>query len=223
MHKAIDIINGGADNWFDKTNMLDKGLDVEAMKRVQLLYGVGKDIEFHNFDKELQNEIVQGYNDVLQSYNSWKVATVPETKEHFKTETEKLYNVLYENDTFKKEIQRKINGQENTMKTELNVIANDLNLQKFKIGSSFIPFNLIAQLHKGERVLTEMQNKEYTENLISGKNTANIIELSVKDIVSAIQNQTSDIINYLRQLSLNTVSNNLSLNMSAEMGNTRIV
>ena len=221
--EAIDIINGGADNWFDKTNMLDKGLDVEAMKRVQLLYGVGKDIEFHNFDKELQNEIVQGYNDVLQSYNSWKVATVPETKEHFKTETEKLYNVLYENDTFKKEIQRKINGQENTMKTELNVIANDLNLQKFKIGSSFIPFNLIAQLHKGERVLTEMQNKEYTENLISGKNTANIIELSVKDIVSAIQNQTSDIINYLRQLSLNTVSNNLSLNMSAEMGNTRIV
>ncbi len=95
-------------------------------------------------------------------------------------------------------------------------------LKGFAIGSTFIPNDMIALLHKGERVLTENQNKEYTEKNLVGNNSG-IIQESIHDIVTAIQQQTSDIISFIRELSFNQSSTSRALNMSPVMGNTRVV
>lgn len=99
--------------------------------------------------------------------------------------------------------------------------ASIMGIKEFKLGSSYIPNDMIAMVHKGERVLTENQNKDYTEQLISGENK-NIIQLGVQDIVNAISQQTRDIIHYLNELSLNN-SMSHDVNMSPAMGNTRVV
>ena len=67
-------------------------------------------------------------------------------------------------------------------------------LKGFKIGSTYIQYDQIAQLHKGERVLTQAQNAQYTEELINS-NSSGVIQAGVQDIVAAIQQQTKDIIN----------------------------
>lgn len=94
-------------------------------------------------------------------------------------------------------------------------------LKGYKIGSSFIAYDQIAQLHKGERVLTENQNKEYTQELISGDSKSSIIQMGVQDIVIAIKNQTNEILDYLSLHSGDNTSNS-SLNMFPSMGNTKV-
>lgn len=98
-------------------------------------------------------------------------------------------------------------------------------LKGFKAGTSFVPYdNMIAELHYGERVLTNPENKEYTENQLSGNNGISTIQIGLQDIVSAIQQQTSDIITYLQSMNSMSSMNGLSnLNMSATMGATRVV
>ena len=100
---------------------------------------------------------------------------------------------------------------------------NEINLNEYRIGSTSIPYDMIAEVHANERVLTDNQNKEYTEQLITGKTTTNIIELGLQDVVNAISKQTQDIISYLNQLSFNNRPNTSSVNMLSEMGNTRVI
>lgn len=110
---------------------------------------------------------------------------------------------------------------------EINDILKDYpnSLKGFKAGTSFVPYdNMIAELHYGERVLTNPENKEYTENQLSGNNGISTIQIGLQDIVSAIQQQTTDIITYLQSMnSMSSMSGLSNLNMSATMGATRVV
>ena len=95
-------------------------------------------------------------------------------------------------------------------------------LKGFKTGSSYIPYDMIAQLHAGERVLTANQNKEYTEELTTGNKS--IIVNSIQDIVTAIQNQTKTIIDYLSTMNFNSIDMSVTkkINMHSSMGNTKV-
>ena len=93
-------------------------------------------------------------------------------------------------------------------------------LKGFKVGSSYIPYDMIAQLHAGERVLTANQNKEYTQELQTGNGS--IIVNSIQDVVSAIQNQTKTIIDYLSTMNFNNSSGFKKLSMLPSMGNTKV-
>ena len=75
--------------------------------------------------------------------------------------------------------------------SEIKEAADYWELPGYKLGSSYIPYDMIAQLHAGERVLTANQNKEYTKELETGNGS--IIVNSIQDVVSAIQNQTKTI------------------------------
>lgn len=103
--------------------------------------------------------------------------------------------------------------------------GTSIDLKGYKSGTSFVPYdNMIAELHYGERVLTNPENKEYTENQLSGNNGISTIQIGLQDIVSAIQQQTTDIITYLQSMNSMSSMNGLSnLNMSATMGATRVV
>lgn len=96
-------------------------------------------------------------------------------------------------------------------------------LKGFKLGSTYIPSDMLAILHAGERVLTAGQNKEYTEELTSGNSASSIIQAGVQDIVIAIKTQTTEIINYLSTVSFNNSSfGNSQINMLPAMGNTKV-
>lgn len=96
-------------------------------------------------------------------------------------------------------------------------------IKGFALGSTYIPHDMMAFLHAGERVLTTGQNKEYTEQLINN-GSSNLVGYGIKDIVDAIKEQTTTFLNYLQGLSFNNESMGISeLNMSPTMGNSKIV
>ena len=105
-----------------------------------------------------------------------------------------------------------------TYKKALENIGIDV--KQYKLGSSYIPYDMIAQLHAGERVLTANQNKEYTKELETGNGS--IIVNSIQDVVSAIQNQTKTIIDYLSTMNFNNSSGFKKMNMLTSMGNTKV-
>lgn len=101
--------------------------------------------------------------------------------------------------------------------------AEAMGITGFKLGSTYIPSDMLAILHAGERVLTAGQNKEYTEELTSGNSASSIIQAGVQDIVIAIKTQTTEIINYLSTVSFNNSSfGNSQINMLPAMGNTKV-
>lgn len=95
-----------------------------------------------------------------------------------------------------------------------------IDVKQYKLGSSYIPYDMIAQLHAGERVLTANQNKEYTKELETGNGS--IIVNSIQDVVSAIQNQTKTIIDYLSTMNFNNSSGFKKMSMLPSMGNTKV-
>ena len=98
--------------------------------------------------------------------------------------------------------------------------GSDIDLKQYKLGSSYIPNDMLAILHTGERVLTANQNKEYTEELQTGNGS--IIVNSIQDVVSAIQNQTKTIIDYLSTMNFNNSSGFKKMSMLPSMGNTKV-
>lgn len=96
----------------------------------------------------------------------------------------------------------------------------DIDVKQYKLGSSYIPNDMLAILHAGERVLTANQNKEYTEELQTGNGS--IIVNSIQDVVSAIQNQTKTIIDYLSTMNFNNSSGFKKMSMLPSMGNTKV-
>lgn len=42
----------------------------------------------------------------------------------------------------------------------------------YDVGSPYIPYDQIAMIHKGERILTAEENKDFTENILNGSNTS---------------------------------------------------
>ena len=79
-----------------------------------------------------------------------------------------------------------------------------IKISQYKLGSTYIPYDQIALLHSGERVLTAGQNEEYTREQLSGSTVSSIIQTGVQDLISTINNQTNTIIEYLSTLSFNS-------------------
>lgn len=108
-----------------------------------------------------------------------------------------------------------------SLKGDSNAMSDWPNsLKGYKLGSSYIPNDMLAILHAGERVLTANQNKEYTEELQTGNGS--IIVNSIQDVVSAIQNQTKTIIDYLSTMNFNNSSGFKKMSMLPSMGNTKV-
>ena len=100
--------------------------------------------------------------------------------------------------------------------------GKQIDLSSYKVGSTFISFDQIAQLHQGERILTEQQNIEYTKSLEQG-NT--LINLGMQDLIIAIQEQTIAVVNAINNKSSGYVGEPIrfsNTNMSSTMSNTRI-
>jgi len=113
--------------------------------------------------------------------------------------------------------------------TEYGLDVNDLSdfpnsIKGYKLGSTYIPEDMTAQLHKGERVLTADQNKIYTEESIGGNKSIDIIKLSAKDIIKSIENQTQEIVNAIFAITRSSNSiDGTSLTVLPNVGNTRFV
>ena len=116
--------------------------------------------------------------------------------------------------------QAKAKGYKSSEFSEIKNAADKWDLTGYKLGSSYIPYDMIAQLHAGERVLTANQNKEYTKELETGNGS--IIVNSIQDVVSAIQNQTKTIIDYLSTMNFNNSSGFKKMSMLPSMGNTKV-
>lgn len=114
----------------------------------------------------------------------------------------------------------KAQGYTSSEFSEIKEAADKWGLTGYKLGSSYIPYDMIAQLHAGERVLTANQNKEYTKELETGNGS--IIVNSIQDVVSAIQNQTKTIIDYLSTMNFNNSSGFKKMSMLPSMGNTKV-
>lgn len=114
----------------------------------------------------------------------------------------------------------KAKGYKSSEFSEIKEAADKWGLTGYKLGSSYIPYDMIAQLHAGERVLTANQNKEYTKELETGNGS--IIVNSIQDVVSAIQNQTKTIIDYLSTMNFNNSSGFKKMSMLPSMGNTKV-
>ena len=206
---------------WDKANLSDVGLNVNDMKTTQDLYGVAKNITFIEENDETiakSKDAMDAFNNVMLNVRAYNDEKLTESdKEIAKNKVIKSYNDVRSNEYLKEII-----SSNDEFKTKFNAIANNFNLEKFRLGSSFIPTDMIAILHKGERVLTANQNKEFTENNLAGNNSG-IIRESVRDIVVAIQQQTQDIISTIRSLKFDSNSSTTKLNMSPIMGNTRVI
>ena len=93
-------------------------------------------------------------------------------------------------------------------------------LKGYKLGSKYIGYDQLAMLHRGERVLTENENNFYTSqytnltedisNLNKNMTNSSIIVSSAQDIISAINLQTKEIVNALKNQSISIDSNNLA-------------
>ena len=116
--------------------------------------------------------------------------------------------------------QAKAKGYKSSEFSEIKNAADKWGLTGYKLGSSYIPNDMLAILHAGERVLTANQNKEYTEELQTGNGS--IIVNSIQDVVSAIQNQTKTIIDYLSTMNFNNSSGFKKMSMLPSMGNTKV-
>ena len=163
-----------------------------------------------------------GYLNQYKEYGSGKKEPTDSKASGFDKNTYDDYKqqILSLNDKEKVEIAFKYTGiPSNDIQKILSDYPNSL--KGYKLGSTYIPNDMIAQLHEGERVLTANQNKEYTEELTTGR--TDIIQIGLQDVVSAIRQQTNDILTYLRELSISSNSSMSSmLNMSPVMGNTRV-
>ena len=68
--------------------------------------------------------------------------------------------------------------------------AKAMGITEFKLGSTYIPEDMIAQLHAGERVLTAEQNKSYTQELMS--TNSELLNLqNLNDFINRINEQNN--------------------------------
>ena len=199
-------------NPFSSANLYDVAISTDATKDVQTYTKYGSNIEFYNYNQEYTNIIA----DIGSKYEAYKSANDYNIKNNLKDDIISTYNKWRDDKDFEKFIKNVTPSS----KDKLNIIADEFNLQKYKLGSTYIPYDSFALLHAGERVLTANQNKEYTKELQTGNGS--IIVNSIQDVVSAIQNQTKTIIDYLSTMNFNNSSGFKKLNNLPTMGNTKI-
>lgn len=81
-------------------------------------------------------------------------------------------------------------------------------INSFKVGSQYIPYDQLAQLHEGERVLTKEQNAQYQNNVKE-------INKLLDDTYNTKTNSISDIVklaNYYNESNVSNISNNETQN-----------
>ena len=199
-------------NPFSSANLYDVAISTDATKDVQTYTKYGSNIEFYDYNQEYTNIIA----DIGSKYKAYKFANDYNIKNNLKDDIISTYNKWRDDKDFEKFIKNVTPSS----KDKLNTIADEFNLQKYRLGSTYIPYDSFALLHAGERVLTANQNKEYTKELQTGNGS--IIVNSIQDVVSAIHNQTKTIIDYLSTMNFNNSSGFKKLNNLPTMGNTKI-
>lgn len=209
-HEAYKMLYGS--NIFSKDKLYGVNISSDALKDVQTYTKYGKDADIRDFNEQYVNVL----NDINNKYTEYKHTSTSSIKEKLKNEIVDEYNKWIEDKDFTYFIR---NVSDNS-RTKLNIIADEFNLQKYRLGSTYIPYDSFALLHAGERILTANQNKEYTKELQTGNGS--IIVNSIQDVVSAIQNQTKTIIDYLSTMNFNNSSGFKKLNNLPTMGNTKI-
>lgn len=201
------IIDSG---WFNEHLQSMQISSPEVIDRIQTQMSI--------LDSDAARNIVIGMRNGNQYYDPTETANALTYLINAKNSTTKE-NALEYLDEFKK-AGYKLSNYKNEKHHLETKWGNDINLNQYKLGSSYIPYDMIAQLHAGERVLTANQNKEYTQELQTGNGS--IIVNSIQDVVSAIQNQTKTIIDYLSTMNFNNSSGFKKLSMLPSMGNTKI-
>lgn len=216
----LDVLMDKGGNWRSllhttidrKRNFYDYAMDVnDANAYLGLIEGNGsydlKDVSIAQDTASISATLDKYYNDFSNSNND-------KTKEMYAKRFESTWiNKVKSNDNYYE-----------YLKPQYKDIAEEMNINNYRAGSSYIQYDQIAQLHAKERVLTAEQNREYTENLIGSGSSTGVIEAGVKDLISAIQDQTRTILDYLSSVGSNTFSYSEStMNMLPRMGNTRVV
>lgn len=160
--------------------------------------------EFGRNENKIKNNVPEEFSQ--QMYDEYKkiILSMPKTKTNKEILTQAFYAIGENGSTVMSDWPNSLKG--------------------FKLGSSFIAQDMVAQLHKGERVLTDTENEEYTKNQLSGNNAVSVIQTGVTDIVSAIQQQTNDILNaLLNKMPITNTNNTSAFSLLPAMGNTRVL
>ena len=194
-----------------KRNFYDYAMDVE---KANAYLGLIDDNGSYDLTNVSMDQDTAGWQTALDKwYSKYKDAKDDKLKEAYKRQFLNVWNTNIKPNSEYYEY----------LKPKYQSAALAMGIKEFKIGSSYIPYDMLAMVHAGERVLTEGQNKKYTEELVSGNSSSSIIQAGVQDIVVAIKTQTSDIINYLSTIKIGgSAFGNSHLNMLPSMGNTKV-
>lgn len=194
-----------------KRNFYDYAMDVE---KANAYLGLIDDNGSYDLTNVNMDQDTAGWQTALDKwYSKYKDAKDDKSKEAYKRQFLNVWNTNIKPNSEYYEY----------LKPKYQSAALAMGIKEFKIGSSYIPYDMLAMVHTGERVLTEGQNKKYTEELVSGNSSSSIIQAGVQDIVVAIKTQTSEIINYLSTIKIGgSAFGNSHLNMLPSMGNTKV-
>ena len=200
-HEIDSIIKGSA--LFDMKGLFNQtSLDMESMSHF------GETIGVDLFSDVVENK--QALTDMMSIYQNWSYARDVETKKKLKNEMKLTYDDLIELHPDKKtEIRSYVKKPFEEMGFEPN---------EFSKGAEFIPYDQLAYVHKGEKIVTEHETTTQAEQLNS--NNTNAIVEAIHELLNAIHGQTRDLSSGLSNINNNSSSETI-MNMRPTIGLAR--
>ena len=116
--------------------------------------------------------------------------------------------------------QAKSKGYKSSEFSEIGEAANKWGLTGYRVGSSYIPYDTLAWVHAGERIMNQAQNTQYTQEISTGGSS--MVASGARDIIAAIQQQTTQILDFLSTNMSSTSFTNSRLSIVPTMGQTRL-
>ncbi len=209
-------------SWFsERFNLAKDAIVVAFSPIVQWFSDRLNDIKniFSSIGQFFAEKFQEAYNNVVSIFSgisSFFNGIFDSIKTIFNDIGTKIGNGIGE--AFKKTVNAVINFAENTINkfirainSAISVINNipgvniskltELNIPKLKIGMPYVPYdNYLALLHKGERVLTAEENRNYNENNSTVKNITNNEGDFIVKVDKFINNGGNDIKNIAEEM-----------------------
>ena len=208
--EELDVLTDMGGNWKSfwhtsidrKRTAFRSARDIDGSQSAMSLFGV---------DAYVNTDAMRSYIEQLSNnYNGWIGAT----------ESDKV--------TYRDAFIESLDGLKSSFPNEFSQIKDawknpmsKMNITGYAKGTPFIPYDQLAFLHAGEAVLTKSQNQERMSDL-SSTTGFDFIRVGLMDIVTAIRQQTTDLITYFSSANFNNRTGFDSLNMYPTMGETRI-
>ena len=152
--EANDLLYGGMNSWFDKTNLTDLTVEADALSGVNTLYGKNKvEVATTDLDKDKEaSEVLANLTAYLDTYRNAKSSGDADAEEAaHKT-------LISEADKLRKKADLLDYMKESkSFKSQLKNISSKGDIPEFREGLSNVPNDGFAILHKGEAVLTKNQ------------------------------------------------------------------